>query len=41
MQEFYNKMGWKATPTYDTASDVNWIENKLIDKAAIASARSG
>ncbi len=38
---FIAKMGWKATPTYDTAGSVKLIkERKLIDKAAIASARA-
>jgi chorismate mutase/prephenate dehydratase len=35
------KMGWKATPSYDTAGSVKMIkEQKLMDKAAIASARA-
>lgn len=38
---FLNKMGWKLTPTYDTAGSVKIIrDNRLTDKAAIASARA-
>ena len=38
---FLRQMGWKLTPTYDTAGSVKLIkENNLCDKAAIASARA-
>jgi chorismate mutase/prephenate dehydratase len=38
---FLRQMGWKLTPTYDTAGSVKLIrENGKIDQAAIASARS-
>ena len=38
---FLRQMGWKLTPTYDTAGSVKMIkENGLQDKAAIASARA-
>jgi chorismate mutase / prephenate dehydratase len=38
---FLRQMGWKLTPTYDTAGSVKMIkENGLLDKAAIASARA-
>jgi chorismate mutase/prephenate dehydratase len=38
---FLGKMGWKLTPTYDTAGSVKLIkENHMTDKAAIASARA-
>jgi chorismate mutase / prephenate dehydratase len=38
---FLRQMGWKLTPTYDTAGSVKMIkENGLTDRAAIASARA-
>jgi chorismate mutase / prephenate dehydratase len=38
---FILKMGWKTNPTYDTAGSVKIIkENRLLEKAAIASARA-
>lgn len=38
---FLRQMGWKLTPTYDTAGSVKMNkENGLLDKAAIASARA-
>lgn len=38
---FLRQMGWKLTPTYDTAGSVKMIkENGLQDRAAIASARA-
>jgi chorismate mutase / prephenate dehydratase len=38
---FLRQMGWKLTPTYDTAGSVKMIkENNLADKAAIAGARA-
>jgi chorismate mutase / prephenate dehydratase len=40
-KDFLRKMGWKLIPSYDTAGSVKLIkENKVIDKAAIASARA-
>lgn len=38
---FLRQMGWKLTPSYDTAGSVKMIkENQLADRAAIASARA-
>ena len=38
---FLRQMGWKLTPSYDTAGSVKMIkENMMEDRAAIASARS-
>ena len=38
---FLRQMGWKLTPSYDTAGSVKMIkQNRMEDKAAIASARS-
>jgi chorismate mutase/prephenate dehydratase len=40
-KDFLRKMGWKLLSTYDTAGSVKLIKNnKLVDKAAIASARA-
>jgi chorismate mutase/prephenate dehydratase len=38
---FLRQMGWKLTPSYDTAGSVKMIkENRMADRAAIASARA-
>ncbi len=38
---FLRQMGWKLTPTYDTAGSVKLIkESEMTDKAAVASARA-
>jgi chorismate mutase / prephenate dehydratase len=38
---FLRQMGWKLTPTYDTAGSVKMIkENGMIEQAAVASARA-
>jgi chorismate mutase/prephenate dehydratase len=40
-KNFLRQMGWKLTPSYDTAGSVKLIkESGLIDRAAIASARA-
>jgi chorismate mutase/prephenate dehydratase len=40
-QHFLRQMGWKLTPSYDTAGSVKLIQERgLIGKAAIASARA-
>jgi chorismate mutase/prephenate dehydratase len=40
-KHFLRQMGWKLTPTYDTAGSVKLIKEKhLADRAAIASARA-